>query len=437
MCSEKGTCSCALRNHATNSGEPKEDSGTSDLDDDNEDNIEPHWRLSSRNPTSRSGKRDAALKNQQSTGRKRAAKMYPLKRDDPCEWQGKANCGGGLHPILGCIKGVQEARHHGPDKNVTNNEAGNVHRICHACIGRNMKVLTSDLYWVEADKLQVGDELIGFDEDLHIEGKPRLKRTIVTGISIVKEPSYEFTMPDDTKIISSHAHQWVGSPSGRVHPAWRTTESLVKNPTHPNRKYTLRKLFDVWDFNANYDMGWLAGMLDGEGSYSGTQLNIAQKAGPEYERVAELLYRLSNHTDFHREEKRPSVNHESINIYRITHRMDIATILGSCRPDRLINKWLERLDKNPIQAKGEITTIESTRFLGEQEVVSIQTTTKTLIVEGYASHNCHYRWHAVNDATYDWNKTDYPSHNPVKMNEAEVKEAVYKTLIFDGKKIKD
>lgn len=243
-----------------------------------------------------------------------------------------------------------------------------------------MKVLTSDLYWVEADKLQVGDELIGFDEDLHIEGRPRLKRTIVTGISIVKEPSYEFTMPDGTKIISSHAHQWVGSPSGRVHPAWRTTESLVKNPTHPNRKYTLRKLFDVWDFNANYDMGWLASMLD----------------------------------------------------------MDIATILGSCRPDRLINKWLERLDKNPIQAKGEITTIESTRFLGEQEVVSIQTTTKTLIVEGYASHNCHYRWHKANDETYDWNVTNYPPHKPEPMTDKDQKEAIINTLSFQGrKKIKD
>ncbi len=83
-----------------------------------------------------SGRRDAVLKDQQSTGRKRAFRLYPLNRESPCEWQASANCGGGLKPILGCILGKQEARHHGPDKSVSNNEEGNVHRICHACHNR-------------------------------------------------------------------------------------------------------------------------------------------------------------------------------------------------------------------------------------------------------------------------------------------------------------
>ncbi len=83
-----------------------------------------------------SGRRDAVLKDQQSTGRKRAARLYPLNRESPCEWQGFSSCGGGLKPILGCVLGKQEARHHGPDKSVSNNEEGNVHRICHACHNR-------------------------------------------------------------------------------------------------------------------------------------------------------------------------------------------------------------------------------------------------------------------------------------------------------------
>jgi len=67
-----------------------------------------------------------------STGRKRAAKLYPLFKDKPCEWQGKKNCGGGL-PIVGCIDGLQSNRHHGPVKQVLRNEPGNVHRICTNC----------------------------------------------------------------------------------------------------------------------------------------------------------------------------------------------------------------------------------------------------------------------------------------------------------------
>lgn len=84
----------------------------------------------------RSGKRDAVLKDQQSTGRKRAARLYPLDRNADCEWRAQTNCGGGTSPILGCVLGKQEARHHGPDKSTSNNEEGNVHRICHACHNR-------------------------------------------------------------------------------------------------------------------------------------------------------------------------------------------------------------------------------------------------------------------------------------------------------------
>lgn len=71
-----------------------------------------------------------------STGRKRAAKMYPIYKNQPCEWRGKKNCGGGVKPIVGCVNGFQHHRHHGPVKDPLRNEPGNVHRICHHCHNR-------------------------------------------------------------------------------------------------------------------------------------------------------------------------------------------------------------------------------------------------------------------------------------------------------------
>lgn len=88
-----------------------------------------------------SGGRGAPLKNPEdvkdkfSTGRKRAAVHWPIFKDKPCEWQGKKNCGGG-QPIIGCLKGLQVDRHHGPVKQVLRNEPGNVHRICKKCHNR-------------------------------------------------------------------------------------------------------------------------------------------------------------------------------------------------------------------------------------------------------------------------------------------------------------
>ena len=73
------------------------------------------------------------LKDPKSTGRKRAAALYPLAKDLPCEWRNKKNCGGGKRPIIGCVDGLQQHRHHGPVKDTTRNYEGNVHRICTRC----------------------------------------------------------------------------------------------------------------------------------------------------------------------------------------------------------------------------------------------------------------------------------------------------------------
>lgn len=86
-----------------------------------------------KNPVGRPLKEVSTMTDPASTGRKRAAMLYPLFPEEPCEWQGKKNCGGGTKPIIGCLEGKQQARHHGPVKETNHNNPGNVHRICTAC----------------------------------------------------------------------------------------------------------------------------------------------------------------------------------------------------------------------------------------------------------------------------------------------------------------
>ena len=89
-------------------------------------------------------KNDSVLRDPQSTGRKRAARLYPLDRTANCEWSLKDNCGGGNVSIEGCgIRkdskgnvtpiGLQENIHHGPDYSTLNNSPENVNRICSSC----------------------------------------------------------------------------------------------------------------------------------------------------------------------------------------------------------------------------------------------------------------------------------------------------------------
>jgi hypothetical protein len=97
---------------------------------------------------SRRTKNDMNLKDPQSTGRHRAVAIHgKANPEEPCEWRGLANCGGGQFPILGCADGFQSNLHHGPDKNVLNNDRINIHKICSQCHNRWHTLNDPDYEW--------------------------------------------------------------------------------------------------------------------------------------------------------------------------------------------------------------------------------------------------------------------------------------------------
>jgi hypothetical protein len=81
-------------------------------------------------------KSDDEVTDPKSTGRKRAAVLYPITEGMICEWAGLKFACGGRFPIVGCTGRPATHRHHGPDKNTLNNDSGNVHRICVYCHNR-------------------------------------------------------------------------------------------------------------------------------------------------------------------------------------------------------------------------------------------------------------------------------------------------------------
>lgn len=98
------------------------------------------------------------LTDAESTGRKRAKKMYPIKAGYVCEWAGLESAGGGVFPIRGCINNPASDWHHGPDKNTLNNEkaswgvgeAENVHLICSWC--HNMWHAMNDPFYAQYER---------------------------------------------------------------------------------------------------------------------------------------------------------------------------------------------------------------------------------------------------------------------------------------------
>lgn len=102
--------------------------------------LEDLKRVELSKPVGAPWKPDDEVKDPRSTMRKRAQKVLKevrnVKIDDPCEWRGLANAGGGRHPIVGCHDGVVKHIHHGPDKDWFHNTPDNLHGICHTCHNR-------------------------------------------------------------------------------------------------------------------------------------------------------------------------------------------------------------------------------------------------------------------------------------------------------------
>lgn len=79
---------------------------------------------------------EKVMRDPVSTGRKRAAVMYPIKAGQVCEWAFKKNCGGGIDPIMGCAGRPASHIHHGPDKSTLNNDRDNISLVCEFCHNR-------------------------------------------------------------------------------------------------------------------------------------------------------------------------------------------------------------------------------------------------------------------------------------------------------------
>jgi hypothetical protein len=146
------------------------------------------------------------------------------------------------------------------------------------------------------------------------------------------------------------------------------------------------KPLSVWDTDESRDGGYLAGVLDGEGclSYNSRgegcfRLSITQKDNELLERVKLAL----GARGF-----RFSIGTSRQGVYALEIRggfPENARLLGSVRPHRLLPKLRADLGRFRSDTKLKIAARE---FIGNQEVVSIQTSTRTFIAEGLASHNC-------------------------------------------------
>jgi hypothetical protein len=261
------------------------------------------------------------------------------------------------------------------------------------CIDPASKVLTSDLRWVRADSLAVGDEIVGFPENLDNQMK-LIPSTVERTDTIQAHRLRIRTTRGDT--VVSIDHKFVAYYDDRRHKnarslSWRSAAELSVGDC-------IRFAAPPWEAEDTYDAGWLAGLLDGEGWVSGGSMGFAQNPGP----ILDRIYRLLSERGF---DFRTHENSRCQNVM-FSGMWSSLRAAGVLRPTRLFPKaralWENRngfigrgaptshgQGRESIKRNGahcaEILEVED---LGVGPVIALGTSTKTLIADGFPGHNC-------------------------------------------------
>lgn len=257
------------------------------------------------------------------------------------------------------------------------------------CVAPETRILTADLRWVRADSLNVGDDLLGFDE--HSPQKPQVgrnwRRSTVLNSRIEERPCYQLTFDDGTQIVCTREHKWLSaSTSGRAE--WIRTDMMQVGG---KRASSVVKPIDVWDTESSWEAGYLAAGFDGEGCLGRSNargrgnlhLSFAQKQNGMLAELLRCLETLQFNSSQY--SKDSSVQ----NTYIMGGCREVLRFLGSIRPRRLLSKFKpEILGRMTLSRKTHRVKLVSRHYIGIAPVVVMKTSTRTFLANGLASHNC-------------------------------------------------
>lgn len=255
------------------------------------------------------------------------------------------------------------------------------------CVIPATKILTDDLRWIPAGDLQPGDGLTAFEEYPSVPGKHRkFRRGVVERTETLRLPCWVLEFDDGTEVTAAYDHLWlVARESGKR--AWVRTDQLRAGTERATHMY---KLFDVWHEDRDWESGYLAAAFDGEGWLDGNathirKLGFAQRDNAMLETTEHLLKKKG--FDFRRylHNGNQYGDNPVYNLCVNTRRQSVR-LLGKVRPQRLLSNFSpDRL--GAVNASPYVKLIRK-EFIGEREVVALQTDTRTYIAEGLPSHNC-------------------------------------------------
>lgn len=256
--------------------------------------------------------------------------------------------------------------------------------IVGACLTPDHKVLHADLTYRPLGDIKVGDELVSFEDNVTGRKARRYRKGTVLNTRKDYKECFAVTLASGKVFKVTADHRWVVKTGSTYE--WRTTDTLRKGTRIP-------KVMDEWSQDHTYEAGWLSGMYDGEGCYSVRetsagyvgQLQMSQKEGLVQQRYETAIKDVFGNVILTSTAVKRNVVQSRVQGGVRT----IARVLGTLRPTRLLPKFkVEHLGR--MQTKdADVDTVVSIAPIGFQEIVMVEVDEGTMIVEGYAHHNCY------------------------------------------------
>lgn len=258
-----------------------------------------------------------------------------------------------------------------------------------SCAVRGTRVLTADLRWVQIESLVPGERIVGFDEEPpSAEVSRRSRIAVVEAVGRETKPCVRI-VTDKGEITVSTDHLFVAKRDAGDY-RWFSPEELL--PGH-----VIQHIAAPWDEERSYGSGDVRRFFQEEPEISASidgcnpqpRVRRARRTShlPEENNAVVRSKELEGASRQVSSDGRP---HEVAQFPNRGGWRETLRFLGTFRPiwllDRAEDLIADRVLDGPGATPARILSIEPA---GDRDVVAIATSTKTLITEGFLSHNCY------------------------------------------------
>ena len=254
------------------------------------------------------------------------------------------------------------------------------------CVEQGTPILCADLIWRAAGTLTAGQELIAFDEHPQEAAGRRYRKAKVTANALEESPVVTLqtdrgtlTCTPDHPVLAKRCY-------GKGHHDIEWAAAIELKPDD-----LVLHLMDTWEYQNTRTGGWLAGFLDADGTIAmndkeNHRLAAYQRPSKTADRMVAAMRSVVPDAKVFTVDRKENSKWSDMVMCRVDKLRDIAKVLGSIRPQRLLEKVPDLLIGKALRSKHQYATVQ-TITQGTATIARLATDTGTYISNGFASHN--------------------------------------------------